>query len=149
MALLSDGGWTLARRVGLDLDRALSSAFAYAPRQGAAKDTADVSWLPSVDVQESADKFVVRADLPGVAPEAIEITAENGVLTLRGERRANESDEGFTRRERVAGTFSRRFVLPDTVDTSSITATHTHGVLEVTIPKQPKVEPRKIKVAAA
>ena len=147
MALLHDGGWTLARRVSLNLDRALSDAFAPAPRRDA--DTAEVTWLPSVDVQESADKFLVRADLPGVEPEAIEITAENGVLTLRGERRALAAGEGFTRRERVAGAFSRRFVLPDTVDTTAITATHAHGVLEVTLPKQPKAEPRKIKVAAA
>ena len=110
-----------------------------------------VSWIPSVDVHEANDRFVVRADLPGVDPKDIEITAEHDTLTLRGERRAEKTSEGDNahRVERVAGTFVRRFTLPANARLDAITATHTHGVLEVSIPKEPKPEPRRIKVEAA
>jgi HSP20 family protein len=93
----------------------------------------------------------VRADVPGVEPKDIEVTAQDGVLTIRGERRAEkrESKTGFERVERVAGAFVRRFTLPDTAQTESITAKQNNGVLEVTIPKQPKVQPKRVTVEAA
>jgi HSP20 family protein len=110
-----------------------------------------VSWIPSVDVHEANDRFVVRADLPGVDPQDIEITTERGTLTLRGERRAeNTTDSANVHRvERVAGTFVRRFTLPENARVDAITATHTNGVLELSIPKEPKPEPRRIRVEAA
>jgi HSP20 family protein len=110
-----------------------------------------VAWIPSVDVHEEAERYVVRADLPGVSPDDIEITAEAGVLTLKGERKVNaqQSEGNYQRVERVAGNFVRRFTLPEAAQTDGIKATHVNGVLEVSIPKQVKPEPRRIKVEAA
>ncbi|HTV49563.1 MAG TPA: Hsp20/alpha crystallin family protein [Steroidobacteraceae bacterium] len=117
------------------------------PERAAAR---HIAWLPAVDVRETADRFVVRADLPGVDVADIEITAEQGVLTLRGERRFASSDSArFARRESAAGHFLRRFELPESVQTDAITATQLNGVLEVVIPKQPKPEARRIKIEAA
>ena len=111
----------------------------------------NVSWIPAVDVVEEPEHFLVRADLPGVDPKDVEITAEAGVLTLRGKRESITRDEraGYERTERVAGSFLRRFTLPDTAQADSITARQVNGVLEVTIPKQPKLQPRRIEVQAA
>jgi HSP20 family protein len=113
--------------------------------------TRTVAWIPSVDVHEEADRYVVRADLPGVSPDDIEITADAGVLTIKGERKAKEqqTEGSFQRVERVAGNFVRRFTLPEAAQTDAITATHVNGVLELSIPKQPKPEVRRIKVQAA
>jgi len=113
-----------------------------------------VAWIPSVDVHEEAERYVVRADLPGVSPDDIEITADAGVLTIKGERKAKEQQtEGSVQRvervERVAGNFVRRFTLPEAAQTDAIKATHVNGVLELSIPKQPKPEVRRIKVEAA
>ena len=106
------------------------------------------SWRPAVDIKEEANRFVILADVPGVDPKDIEITAENGVLTVRGERKMekDEEREGFRRVERVRGTFYRRFSLPDTADTDAIKARGKDGVLEITVPKHEKVQPRKISV---
>jgi HSP20 family protein len=110
-----------------------------------------VAWLPSVDVREEEARFVVQVDLPGVENKDIEITAEKGVLTIKGERRseAKKTDAGYERVERVAGSFLRRFTLPDTAQADAITAKQTNGVLEVSIPKQAQVQPKRIEVQAA
>jgi HSP20 family protein len=96
------------------------------------------NFLPAVDVREEADRFIVEADLPGVAPTDIEVTAEKGVLTLRGERKPEqrEAAKGYERIERRTGKFERRFALPDNAQAEAIKARFTHGVLEVSIPKQ-------------
>jgi HSP20 family protein len=106
------------------------------------------AWRPAVDIKEEPDRFVILADLPGVDPKDIEITAENGMLTVRGERKSekDEEREGFRRVERVRGTFYRRFSLPDTADTNAIKARGKDGVLEITLPKHEKVQPKKITV---
>jgi len=119
-------------------------------RQLDAASTANVAWVPAVDVHEEQDRFVVRADLPGVEQKDIEITAEDGVLTIRGERRSErrENGHGYERIERTSGSFLRRFTLPETAQADAIKAKHVNGVLEVSIPKQPKVEPRKINIEA-
>lgn len=108
------------------------------------------AWRPAVDIKEEKDRFVILADLPGVDPKDIEITAENGTLTVRGERKLEKEEEreGFRRVERVRGTFYRRFSLPDSADTGSIKARGKDGVLEITLPKHEKVQPRKIEVQA-
>src|SRR5687767_13298100 len=102
-----------------------------------------VAWLPSVDVREEENRYVVQVDLPGVDSKNIEITAEKGVLTIKGERKSEEkkTEHGYERVERVAGTFLRRFTLPDTAQTDAITAKQANGVLEVSIPKQAQVQP--------
>ena len=105
-------------------------------------------WRPAVDVQEDSNQYTITADLPGVDPDAIEVSLENGVLTIRGERGAGTTeDQGdYKRVERVRGTFFRRFTLPDTADAEKVKAKSRHGVLEITIPKQARVQPRKIEV---
>jgi HSP20 family protein len=88
----------------------------------------NVAFTPAVDVQEEKDRFVVHADLPGVAPGDIEVTTDKGVLTLRGERKVEkrETSEGYERLERVSGGFLRRFSLPDNVQAEAIKARFTH-----------------------
>ncbi len=108
-------------------------------------------WVPAVDILEEKDRFVLRADLPGVDPDAIEISLEKGVLTLSGERHeeASVEAEGLRRIERASGKFRRRFTLPETVDAGNVSARSANGILEITIPKQPEVQPRRITVQAA
>lgn len=112
--------------------------------------TAD--WVPSVDINEFDDRFQLFIDVPGVDPKDVEITLDNGVLIISGERFAQAAKEGETlvarRQERGKGRFYRRFILPDTVDAEKVKATDRHGVLEISIPKQAKAQPRRIEVAA-
>jgi len=105
-------------------------------------------WRPAVDVKEEDNRFVILADLPGVDPENIEITTEKGVLSLKGERNHEKTEEndGYKKVERARGTFYRRFSLPDNVDEGRIEASGKNGVLEISIPKQEKVQPKKITV---
>jgi len=111
----------------------------------------DASFAPAVDIHEEAQRFVVRADLPGVKPADIDVTADKGVLTLRGQRQIEqrEADGHYSRVERVSGKFVRTFTLPDNVQTDAITAQFKDGVLELAIPKIAKAEPRRIEVLAA
>ena len=108
-------------------------------------------WTPAVDIREDAERFVIDADVPGVEPGDIELTMENGVLTIKGERKLGTEDEGgngYRRVERVHGGFYRRFTLPDTADAEAISANGRHGVLEVVIPKRAAVQPKRIAVSA-
>lgn len=118
--------------------------------RGGDEDTAAVTadWVPAVDIREEQDRYLLRADVPGVDPKDIEITMENGVLTVRGERSTSvdEDRNGYRRVERFSGRFFRRFTLPDTADAENITATGNNGVLEIVIPKHAKVQPRRIEV---
>jgi HSP20 family protein len=105
-------------------------------------------WAPAVDVKETEKEYVIHADVPGVKPGDIDITLEDGVLTIKGSRNwaDKEEAEGYKRVERARGTFYRRFALPDSADSESVSAKNKDGVLEIVIPKQEKVLPRKIKV---
>jgi HSP20 family protein len=106
-------------------------------------------WTPAVDIKEEHDQFVICADIPGVEPNDIEITMENGNITIRGERKTeskHDSRAGSERLERVHGSFYRCFALPDTADAQAISATGTHGVLEIVIPKKAAVQPKRIQV---
>jgi HSP20 family protein len=105
-------------------------------------------WVPPVDIVEEKDRFVILADVPGVDPADIDVHMENGVLAIRGTRNGAETwdESAYKRIERVRGNFYRRFGLPDTADADRISATSRNGVLQVTIPKHEKVQPRKIKV---
>lgn len=105
-------------------------------------------WSPAVDIREKEDQFIILADLPGIQAEDIDITMENGVLTIKGERleEKEEDRQGYHRIERVRGNFYRRFSLPDTADADRIEAKGINGVLEITIPKLEKKLPQKIAV---
>ncbi|MFI4970480.1 MAG: Hsp20/alpha crystallin family protein [Lysobacterales bacterium] len=110
----------------------------------------DQAWTPRVDVREEATRFVILADLPGIDPADIEIQMDQGVLSLKGERKAETRDEGmkFSRVERGHGRFDRRFALPDSADADGISAVGKHGVLEISIPKKPQTTPRRIAINA-
>jgi HSP20 family protein len=114
----------------------------------AAGTDAAADWVPSVDVKEETERFVIHADVPGVDPKDIEVTLEDGVLTLRGERKSESrtEEDGWRRVERVSGQFLRRFTLPETADAEGISAHGQNGVLEIVIPKLAKAAPRKIAV---
>jgi len=139
--------WGFVSRLQRDLDRLLATSATAADDSSAV--TSD--WLPAVDIKEEASGFVIHADVPGVEPKDIDITLDNGVLTVRGQRRveAREERDGYRRVERVSGQFFRRFSLPDTAAPEGVEAKYSNGVLEVRIPKQPQVQPRRIKVDAA
>ena len=110
--------------------------------------TPATDWTPAVDVIEEEDRYLLHADVPGVDPNDIEITLENGLLTIRGQRQAQKEENraGFRRVERSYGSFFRRFTLPDTADAEKISAESRNGVLELVIPKQEKTQPRRITV---
>ena len=105
-------------------------------------------WTPAMDIREEDNRYVLEADIPGVAREDLDITLEDSVLTIKGERTVNneENRENYRRKERIHGSFVRQFSLPDTINTEAISAVITNGVLEIGIPKQEKPEPRKIAV---
>ena len=117
----------------------------------AATSAATADWIPAADIEEYADRFVLKLDVPGVDLAAVEITLDKGVLSLSGERAKDASgkDVQRSRVERPHGRFHRRFTLPDTVDAAGVHATGRNGIVEVTIPKQPKSQPRRIQVATA
>ena len=104
------------------------------------------AFSPTFDVKETADAFVVRADLPGVDEKNIDVSIHNGVLTVTGARQAEERKEGesFYLYERQFGSFSRSFALPDTADAERINAVLLNGVLELSIGKRAEAKPRKI-----
>ena len=105
-------------------------------------------WVPRVDIKEEANRFVIFADLPGVDPSTIEVDMDKGVLSIKGERKAEVKAEGerWSRNERAHGVFYRRFALPDSANPDGIEATGKHGVLEISIPKRPEASPRRINV---
>ncbi|WP_201313119.1 Hsp20/alpha crystallin family protein [Dyella sp. EPa41] len=106
-------------------------------------------WAPRVDIKEEAHRFVLYADIPGVEMDAIEVQMDKGMLTIKGERKAEveQNTEQFTRIERSYGAFHRRFALPDSADPEGITASGRNGVLQIVIPKRPETTPRRIRVS--
>lgn len=116
-----------------------------------ATDYAVSQWVPAVDIVEEKTRFVVYADVPGVRAEDIEVTMDAGVLTVSGVRHPTnyDDDADIRRSERSSGRFSRRFTLPESTDADKITARSRDGILELSIPKQPEVQPRQITVEAA
>ncbi len=105
-------------------------------------------WSPAVDIKEEEERFLIHADIPGVNADKIEVSMEEGVLTIKGERK-HESTEGgkdYKRLERSHGLFIRRFSLPDTVDANNISASSQNGVLEIILPKSAPEKPRRIEV---
>jgi HSP20 family protein len=108
-------------------------------------------WVPPVDILERDGHFVIRAELAGMNREDMDVRIENGVLTLRGERKREETtQEGQAfRTERVYGAFTRSFSLGTTVDASKISATYKDGVLEVTVPQVETAKPKKVEILAA
>jgi HSP20 family protein len=106
-------------------------------------------WVPAMDLVETQDDFVLRADLPGVKMDDVKIEIEDSVLTISGERKAETEtkDEGFYRLERAFGSFSRSLTLPKGINPDAVRATFTDGVLEVHVPKPEASKPRRIEIS--
>jgi HSP20 family protein len=111
--------------------------------------SATADWVPPADIEEYADRFVLRIDIPGVDAGAVDITLEQGILTVVGDRPKEHADRNLQRGrlERPTGRFHRHFALPETADANGVQAAGKDGVLQITIPKQPKAQPKRIKVA--
>jgi HSP20 family protein len=131
--------WLRPRVAEGDLRQAFNHFFA---------DEASDGWTPRVDVREEDQRYVILADVPGVEPADIDISMDQGVLTIKGERKSETATENakVTRVERRYGAFERSFTLPDSADADAITAAGKNGVLEIAIPKKAQAAPRKIAV---
>jgi HSP20 family protein len=107
------------------------------------------AWNPSVDIYENKDHIVLEAELPGMNREDFELTVENNVITLRGERQfeKKEDSDNYHRVERSYGSFTRSFTLPQTVSAEGATAEYRNGVLRVTLPKREETKARRIKIS--
>jgi len=112
--------------------------------------TMEMGWAPAIDVFEKEDKFVVKAELPGMKEEDIDISVVGNTLTIKGERKAESEvkEDDYYYCERSYGSFSRSIDVPSNVDTQKIEANYEDGVLEVSLPKTPEVKPNKISVSA-
>jgi HSP20 family protein len=106
-------------------------------------------WIPPMDLVETEDHFVLRADLPGLDQDDVKIEVQDKVLTLSGERRFEHEakKQGYVRVERASGSFSRSLTLPDGVDTDAIQASFDRGVLEIRVPKPEERKPRRVEIA--
>lgn len=107
------------------------------------------TWAPRVDVEETDKEILVKADLPGVDPKNIEISVENGILTVRGEKKEEkeEKKKNYHRIERFAGAFYRALALPPGADAEKVSATSANGVVTIAIPKKPEAQSKKIAIA--
>lgn len=108
----------------------------------------DRDWVPTVDVEERENEFVVSLDVPGVDKKDVKVALEDNILTIRGERKVERSENEGTYHctERCFGTFQRSFTLPRTIDSSKIHARHKDGVLTVTLPKAEEAKEREIQI---
>lgn len=140
MAIIRYEPWSLLNQLQKELERSYE--------QNGEGSVSTAEWTPAVDIKEDNEKFTVHADIPGVKPEDIEVNMEGGVLTIKGEKKAEIKTEkdGYKRVERTSGSFYRRFTLPDSANSEAISAKSKHGVLEIIIPKREPVKPKRIDV---
>lgn len=138
MTMLRYQPWSLVGRLHRELDEALG-------------EPAPVALIPRAESRELPDRYQLRADLPGVQPEDIDITAADGVLTIKAARKswAQPAKDGDASEPQTAWTYQRSFTLPEDANADAIEARSAHGVLEVNVARQAKVQPRRIQVAAA
>ena len=106
------------------------------------------TWAPAVDIYETENELVIKADLPEITEKELDVRVENNMLTIRGERRFEEKvkEDNYLRIERTYGSFSRSFSLPNTVNTEAIKAEYKNGVLTVTLPKRAEMKPKQVKI---
>ena len=106
------------------------------------------SWHPAIDVYDEKDNLVVKADVPGLTKDDIEVTIEGNILTIKGEKKLEEKtkEKDFVREERFYGAFHRAIPLPTGVDADKIKASYKNGVLELTLPKKEEAKPKQISV---
>lgn len=128
-----------------DMNRLFLTNFS---RSGGENDLMRGAWSPQVDIFENKNEIVLEAELPGMKPEDVDISIENNVLTLRGERKFEKKEEGdnFHRVERSYGSFTRSFTLPPTVSSETADAAFENGVLRLTLGKREEAKPRRIEI---
>jgi HSP20 family protein len=139
--------WSLVPRLQDEINRLFGSV------NQSDSSSATATWVPAVDIHEYPDRFEFYVDVPGVDADKVELTLEGGVLTLSGSRSEPAAANGadtvqYHRTERGQGYFYRRFVLPNTVDGERVKASGKNGILNITVPKQAKAQPRRIQIAA-
>ncbi len=142
--------WEPARELNTiqsEMNRLFNTYFDAPPGNGGT--SGQRRWLPPMDLVETEDSFVLRADLPGLSEEDVNIELEDNVLTISGQRKSEheERKEGFHRVERAYGSFSRSLTLPEGVNAEAIKANFDRGVLEVQIPKPEERKPRKVAIS--
>lgn len=130
-------------------NRTLEELFGELARPGYEGQESTRPWQPPVDIVETEQAYEVRAELPGVQKDDVQLSVENNVLTLTGERKLEKdvNKENYHRIERLYGTFSRSFTLPSKVDAERVEAKYENGLLTVVIPKAAEARPRKIEIA--
>lgn len=126
----------------------LFSSFFDTPTAGGQGNGTRRRWIPAMDLVETKDAFVLKADLPGIGEGDLGIEVENNVLTISGERRTEheEQHEGYYRLERATGAFARSLTLPEGIDAAAVSAAFEHGVLTVRVPKPVKAQPQRVKI---
>ncbi len=107
-----------------------------------------IGWMPPVDITESENEFLIKADIPGMKKEDIKISLDDNTLTISGERKEEKEEKGknFVKKEKAFGSFMRSFSLPHSVDAKGIKASYKEGVLSVNVPKSEESKPREIKI---
>lgn len=130
-----------------EMNRLFSSTFS---RGGSDEQMFGGAWTPSVDIYENKDNIVLEAELPGMKPEDVNISIENNILTISGERKFEKKSDGdnFHRVERGYGSFTRSFTLPPTVSSENVTAEFENGILHLTLAKREEAKPRRIEIKA-
>lgn len=133
-----------------DLDREFERFFRGTPaiRPTGAEQASEADWVPALDVEQTNDGLTLHLDVPGVAPEAVDVNVEDGMLVIRGERGAErtENKANYLRVERRHGKFVRRLQLPQWADVERIAAEGKHGEIRITIPRDERTKPRKIDI---
>jgi HSP20 family protein len=146
-AVIQCNPWSLLRNLQEDVTHLFDQKLV---KRGESDQSTAAQWLPQVDIKETANQFIIAADLPGVVPNEIEVSMEQNVLTIKGERKLDHQMEGenYSRQERFVGTFYRRFTLPEQIDSDQIEARSKQGVLEIILPKKQQSMAKKIEIKA-
>lgn len=143
MSLIKWNPWSEIEDMFNRYDRAVGL-----PRTGTQEVMTSGDWAPRVDIVENDNEFIIKAEIPDVKKEDVKVSVDNGVLTLKGERKQEkeEKDKKFHRIERYYGSFTRSFTLPENVDESKVKATFKDGMLNLHVPKTEKAKPKAIEV---
>lgn len=140
--------WLAAFRDLEKMQDEMTNLFDFTLRPGRQEDIIARDWSPSLDVSESKDSLVVKADIPGMNKEDIHVSVQKDTLVIKGEKKQEKEvkEENFIRTERAYGSFYRAITLPETVDAANVKANYKNGVLELTLPKKEEAKPKEIKV---
>lgn len=133
-----------------DVERLFDHMFSRTLLPVAWRQLAGDGWTPAIELLEKEDKFIAKADLPGMKIEDIDVSVVDNTLAIKGERRAEHEvkEEEYYCSERCYGSFFRSITLPAAVDSEHIEATYENGVLEITLPKAAEVKPKKVEISA-